>query len=305
MSELAPALVEMLRTAYELDVQSATPLVGGYDVYAESWRIATDRGSLVVRADRGVSPLTAGWLSDVMQRAADAGVPCCLPMRAAGGGAARSTGDVTVTVRAFVAGRSLDRGDPAALHAAGATLGLMHGALAGSCTARPAPSPWASCFWPGDHDPPPLRDTHLDAWHEAFTHGGGDARFARGTVHGDFWAGNLIWEAGRVAAVIDWSEARVDVLASELAWATWEFGHDEASRALDIDRARTFLAGFRAVRGPWEPGLEDVFVPLMRVELRRNARYSLADPGDAEYGTALQRAFVTLREESAARLLDI
>ena len=108
-----------------------------------------------------------------------------------------------------------------------------------------------------------------------------------------------------MAAVIDWSEARVDVLARELAWATWEFGHDETSRELDIDRARTFLAGFRAVSGSWEPGFGDVLVPLMRVELRLNARYSLADPEDVEYNSALQRAFVKLRRQSAAPLLDL
>lgn len=114
--------------------------------------------------------------------------------------------------------------------------------------------PWCAspeqtpCFWSADHDPPTLRDTELDAWHDAFTHGG-NGRFTHGVVHGDFWADNIVWDAGRVAAVIDWSEARMDVLARELAWATWEFGHDETSRELDVDRARTFLTGFRAVRG--------------------------------------------------------
>lgn len=303
MSELAPGLVERLCTAYELEVRSAKSLPGGYDVYAESWRIETDRGTLVVRADRRVSPPTASWLADVMRRAADAGVPCCPPLRAAGGAAAFSIGETTFTVRAFVEGCGLDREDPAQLRAAGATLGRLHGALAGACPDRPAPSPWAACFWSAQHDPPALRDTRLDAWHEAFTHGD-QGRFAHGVVHGDFWADNIVWDAGRVAAVIDWSEARVDVLARELAWATWEFGHDETSRELDDDRARTFLAGYRAVRGPWEPGLADGFLPLMRVELRRNARYSLVDDGDAEYGAALQRAFLTLRHRSAARLLD-
>lgn len=303
MSELAPGVVEKLRAGYGLDVRSATRQHGGYDVYAESWRVETDRGALVVRADGGVSPLTACWISDVMQRAAEAGVPCRPPLSAAGGAAGFSTGDRTFTVRAFVEGCGLDRENAAQVRAGGAMLGLLHGALAGACIDRPAPSPWAACFWPADHDPPTLRDEQLDAWHEAFIHRGA-RRFARGTVHGDFWADNLIWNDGRVAAVIDWSEARVDVLARELAWATWEFGHDATSRELDIDRARTFLAGFRAASGPWEPGLADVFLPLMRAELRLNARYSLADPGDTEYCTALQRAFVTLRHQSASRLLD-
>jgi hypothetical protein len=42
----------------------------------------------------------------------------------------------------------------------------------------------------------------------------------------------------------------------------------------------------------------------MRVELRLHARYSLADPGDVEYNSALQRAFVALRDQPAAALLD-
>lgn len=304
MSELAPALLETLGTRYDLEVRSATPLPGGYDVWADSWRLESNRGPLVLRADRSVSPRTASWLADVTGRAADGGVPCALSLSATDGSVAFYTRDGTVTVRAFVQGRVLDRDDAAQLRAAGATLGRLHGALAGASGDRPAPSPWAACFWPADHDTPALRDAQLDAWHEAFTRGGGQ-RFAHGGVHGDFWADNIMWAAGRVAAVIDWSEARVDVLARELAWATWEFGHDESSTELDMDRARTFLAGFRAVRGAWESGLADVFIPLMRVELRLNSRYSLADPGDAQYNTALQRAFVRLRRQSAAPLLDM
>lgn len=55
--------------------------------------------------------------------------------------------------------------------------------------------------------------------------------------HGDFWTDNIVWDAGRVVAVIDWSEARVDVIARELAWATWSSA-TETSRELDVDRAR-------------------------------------------------------------------
>ena len=303
MTELAPDLSEALRTGYQLDVCSGKPLLGGYDIWAKSWHFESERGPLVVRVDRAVSPLTASWISDVMQRAAEAGVPCCPPLRTADGSVVVSMGDATVTVRAFVEGCGLDRDDPAQLRAAGPTLGLLHAPLLAR-TNRPAPSPWAACFWPGDNDPPALRDAQLDAWHEAFTRGGA-RRFAHGVVHGDFWADNIVCAAGSVAAVIDWSEARVDVLARELALATWEFGHDETFRGLDIDRARTFLAGFRAVRGPWEPGLADVLIALMRTELRLSARRSLTDSEDAEYSEALQSAFVSLRRQRAASLLDV
>jgi Ser/Thr protein kinase RdoA (MazF antagonist) len=58
-----------------------------------------------------------------------------------------------------------------------------------------------------------------------------------------------MYAGGQVAAIIDWSEARLDRLVRDLAWATWEFGHDDALE-LDADRARTFLRGYREVRGP-------------------------------------------------------
>ncbi len=125
-----------------------------------------------------------------------------------------------------------------------------------------------------------------------------------GVVHGDFWAGNLVWDRQRVAAVIDWAAARIDAPARELAWATWEFGHDHDSQTLDIDRARTFLHGYRDVTGTWQPRLEESLIPLMRVELRRNARYSLGDPGDIEYNSRLRRAIAGLRDQSALELLE-
>ena len=112
-----------------------------------------------------------------------------------------------MTLSRFIDGRVLDREDPIQLRAAGATLGLLHRALAGHQTKRPAPSPWDAQFWSADRDPPTLRDGDLDDWHEAFTQRR-DGTFARGAVHGDFWAGNLIWADERVAGVIDWSEAR-------------------------------------------------------------------------------------------------
>jgi Ser/Thr protein kinase RdoA (MazF antagonist) len=205
-----------------------------------------------------------------------------------------------VTVREFAEGVELDRDDPAQVRAAGATLALLHGAGEGSVE-RPSSSPWHAGAWPGDHDPPALHDPELDAWDRAFRDSERDG-LARGVVHGDFYAGNFVWADGRVAAVIDWAEACLDVLARELAWATWEFGHDDVDQ-LDIDRARTFLGRYRELREPWEPGVADVLIPLMRVELRRNVRYSLPRPTEGEYSMRLQRAFGQLRRQSAAPLL--
>jgi Ser/Thr protein kinase RdoA (MazF antagonist) len=206
-------------------------------------------------------------------------------------------------VRRFVDGVELDRDDPVQLQEAGMTLAVLHHALAGELRERPTRSPWHERSGPGDSDPPALRDPKLDAWQTAFTRAA-DKSLTRGAVHGDFWSGNILCADGRVAAVIDWAEARVDVQARELAWASWEFGHDPPTRKLDIDRTRTSLAGYRAVSGRWQPGLADVLIPLMRIELRLHARYSLTDSGDHAYGDALVREFVRLRCQHPIELLS-
>lgn len=293
----------MLCSRYGLQVRTATALVGGYDTWADNWRLVTDRGLLVLRVDRCVPAQTAGWLSSVLARAAAAGVPCQPPMPALDGAQAIIVHEGTASVRPFVEGVNLDRDSPGQVAAAGATLRQLHQAVRGVTDDRPTHGPWSARFWPGNLDPPALRDPALDAWHQDFL-ARAPTRFGAGVVHGDYWADNLLWHADRISAVIDWSEARVDALVRELAWATWEFGHDPTSQRLDVDRARTFLDGYREVVGSWEPGLAEALIPLMRVELRLHARYTLADPGDTEYGTRLQHAFARLRGQSPAPLLE-
>lgn len=60
-------------------------------------------------------------------------------------------------------------------------------------------------------------------------------------LHGDFWPGNLLWQAGRLAAVIDWEDAAVgDPLADlgntrlEMLWA---FGRDAMTEFTHIYRS--------------------------------------------------------------------
>ncbi len=303
MAELSAELIDLVRSRYGLSVCSASALVGGYDHWATSWRLDTDRGSLVLRIDRSIGSQTACWLSEVITRAARAGVPCHAPMPTIDGQPAVVFDGAAILITAFTNGATLDRDDPVEVHAAGATLASLHKALQGQTAHRPTPSPWDACFWPGEHDPPELRDRQLDSWHQAFI-SRGNSEHRLGVVHGDFWAGNLVWDGQRVAAVIDWAEARIDAPARELAWATWEFGHDRDSQTLEIDRARTFLHGYREVTGAWQPGLEESLIPLMRVELRRNARYSLGDTGDMEYNSRLRRAFAGLRDQSPLVLLE-
>ena len=53
-------------------------------------------------------------------------------------------------------------------------------------------------------------------------------------LHGDFWPGNVLWKQGKLAAVIDWEDARIGEPLSDLANARlelmWAFGWDAARR---------------------------------------------------------------------------
>jgi aminoglycoside phosphotransferase (APT) family kinase protein len=53
-------------------------------------------------------------------------------------------------------------------------------------------------------------------------------------LHGDFWPGNLLWQAGRLAAVIDWEDAKVGDPLADLANSRleilWAFGADAMER---------------------------------------------------------------------------
>jgi aminoglycoside phosphotransferase (APT) family kinase protein len=42
-------------------------------------------------------------------------------------------------------------------------------------------------------------------------------------LHGDYWPGNILWKDGRLAAVIDWEDARVGDPLDDLANCRLEF----------------------------------------------------------------------------------
>jgi aminoglycoside phosphotransferase (APT) family kinase protein len=61
-------------------------------------------------------------------------------------------------------------------------------------------------------------------------------------LHGDFWPGNILCREGRIAAVIDWEEAKLGDRLSDVAMSRldllWAFG---------IDAMRDFTAHYRAM----------------------------------------------------------
>lgn len=86
--------------------------------------------------------------------------------------------------------------------------------------------------------------------------------FDRVCMHGDFYPGNLIGRDGRIVAVIDWDEARVEWPFWEVGRAMWECCHRPDWQSLDLPKAREFFAAYRSANPPDFPAA--LLVPVMR-----------------------------------------
>ena len=298
MTGLPSEVAETLRASYNLEPSGTEPLTGGWDVHVESWLVQSDLGPLVVRRDRSLTVASAGWLGEVLDVAAAGGVAVSRPLPTREGATGAAFEDHALTVRRYVEGRSLDRDRSEEVAAAAGVLARSHAALRAFERPRPDHSLWHPARWPGDDDPESLRDPELERFEAAVAT---DRGLAETVIHGDYWADNVVWSGGRVAAVIDWFEARHDKAVRELARATWEFGHGPEEEGLDAARARVFLAAYRDAAAGFEHGTAEVLVPLMRHELRLNARYAYRqadhedDRDEREYADGLARAFGQLR----------
>lgn len=175
----------------------------------------------------------------------------------------------------------------------GALLGVIH-ALPRVAIDLPAlgarPAPASGGATDGDEVLAHARDRVLgwDGW----------ARGAETVLHGDFWPGNVLWRDGRIAAVIDWEDARLGDPHADLAIGRldqrWLFG-DAASAAFTeayrerapVDEERLALWDLRAALRPGDQlplwatayaakGRPDVTATTMHAERLRFAAEALA-----------------------------
>jgi aminoglycoside phosphotransferase (APT) family kinase protein len=80
-------------------------------------------------------------------------------------------------------------------------------------------------------------------WEAVQAHRGSLAAVAPALVHLDYWTGNLLWRAGRIAAVVDWEEASCGDPAIDVAYLRrdlWGLGmREEADWFLDEYQSAT------------------------------------------------------------------
>ena len=107
----------------------------------------------------------------------------------------------------------------------------------------------------------------------------GSASRPSGDIQGpDLWrlySGNLIIDGNRIVGVVDWLEADIEDPVQEVAWAAWEFCHNDAGDDLVEESAQAFLKAYSEGGGPAvvEPPVD--IIPWTRWLLRREASVAL------------------------------
>lgn len=237
-------------------VRGVQPIAAG--TINSNFAVATDRGAWFVRVNEGKAEADVAWEARLVSALAAGGVVTPPPMVAHDGRpyAPLPGGDKWVSVFPWRAGHHLGPGEVTAEAAAafGAALAQLHrGGLA-------LPAAWRrpSIY---DHD-------HLVARHARFAASGDPAlaraiavtgrgldaataaaavraRATHGMIHGDLFRDNVLWDAGRLVAILDFEQASGGSLAYDLAVSLNDWCWDGGFRR---DAAAGLLAGYQRVR---------------------------------------------------------
>jgi homoserine kinase type II len=149
---------------------------------------------------------------------------------------------------ARVDGAPLDDPDVANCRAVGAALGRLHVAsqtYRARLANRRGPAWWRQAARAVRPFLTPEQNALIEA-ELAFQQGFGKLKLPKGAIHADLFVDNVLFDADRVAGIIDFGFAATDFLAYDIAIAVNDWC--EAEGALDADRAAAFLAGYNAVR---------------------------------------------------------
>ena len=295
----ANAIAALVEQRWAVRCGNLRPVGGGDESLA--WRATTDGEPLLLHLSppwRRIEELR--WVHQIVSRLAERVPPAIAPLAATDGSTAVPVGGRLLSVYPFIEGTHLDREDATQRTAAARLLATIHRAQAAlAFAARPPSAPNAPTNRPRTDDPAELVDRELDRWHDAVA----AVRLPGGLVHGDFYRRNLLWANGQIAAVVDWHEARHDVIAREVAWSIWEFAKDDAGTALLPDRAREFLLAYEDAGHGLTAAERGALLPFIRWRLREELRQAHAaaardEPWDEEYARAETEAFAVLRDAS-------
>jgi homoserine kinase type II len=243
-----------------------------------NFAVETARGRWFVRVNEGKSLDDVAWEAQLVAALAQGGVVTPPPALARDGRPYAPLGDTGKWVSVFPwrAGRHLGAGEITREVA-----GAFGAALAGfHLTGLALPAAWrrTSIY---DH-------AHLVARHAQFA-ASRDPELARaiavlgdelavasaarqvreratqGIIHGDLFRDNVLWDAGRLAAILDFEQASGGSLAYDLAVCLNDWCWDEALR---LDLAAALLEGYQRVRPLTAADREAVLVEVRAAAMR-------------------------------------
>ncbi|WP_211264061.1 phosphotransferase [Streptosporangium amethystogenes] len=249
-----------------------------------NWCLETSEGVFALKEIADVPVPKARRSLNVLQALAAGGLPVCAPHLTASADTVaeidgRSYCLLPWAVGSHRAGTELDVGEAAEL---GALLGRIHRELAAPGTglepvverprakvtrpeAATAEADRFLCAIVGLEVPEPFdiaaaealeRRKALIAAHAAQRPVDEVPRGPLGWTHGDFQPLNVLWEAGRVTAVLDWDRLAVRPYAEEVVRTVQvQFTVDDGR--LDLERVSAFTAGYRSVVSIADEDLED------------------------------------------------
>jgi homoserine kinase type II len=213
------------------------------------------------------------------------GLPVSAPVQSSDGRLQVEVDEVSMCLQRVIQGDLLNVDDAEQVHAAGAILARFHHALAAYPDAdqvvppegRPKPLAARVTDWldsAGEHVPRAGRDTL-----RALVADAPDDRRPTQLVHGDFRSSNVLCAGPKIAAVIDFEEARLDHCIDEVARSAVMLGTRFRDWGPVSAEVRTmFLSGYQSVRQltPTELSWWDVLVLWYA--------FALVPPGDDPTG---------------------
>jgi Ser/Thr protein kinase RdoA (MazF antagonist) len=262
-------LVRAVEQRYGFRISVRKPLAGGHanDVFL----VDSPRGALVLRRKHPPSdPVSIGWEHRLLARLASDLPEIPAPVRALDGSTFLMYAGDAVWLVPAVRGVPADRRDECHRVAAARLLGRLHRA---TCDVE-AP---ARRGVDGLAQLPSLGVDGLPAaWRErvarqrdealALLAEVGKRRPRTGVVHGDFFPGNVLVRDAEVVGLVDWEEAHVGWLATDLATGAWEFCRRPSGDDFDRAAADRFIEAYRKAGGAVPDAEDDVLVPLIRIK---------------------------------------
>lgn len=242
-------------------------LTGGWanDVFL----LSSERGQVALRVKHPPSePASIAWEHALLQRLKPAIPEVVAPIRARDGSTFFLFAGDAVTLVPFVDGSPADRANAGHRLGAARLLARVHAATANVVLdARPGPDGLQQLRSLDTARVPSGWRARVERLHRdaiALLDRLETRRLMHGAVHGDFFRGNVLVRDDEVVALLDWEEAHVAPLVSELANGVWEFGQDGDD--LERETGAAFVAAYREAGGP-VPGVEDeLIVPLIRAK---------------------------------------